>query len=336
MRAIISSEDAPFGLILAETDRPLPAPDEVLVRVSAASLNYGTVAYRDPRETGKIKGSDGAGTVIAAAANGSGPRVGERICFATPHGSFAEICSVPVAYAAPIPAGVSDAEAAALPGAGLTALQAVRRLGSGDGLRNLPRTGVNESLILGHQLSGKRVLVTGAAGGVGVFAIQLLAAAGAEVITWVGRPERGEGLADLGASVVISSAEQLGDTRVDAVLDTVGGAVLTRALSALADYGLALNIGFTSGEPSVIDIEAIRRLGPGRRLEAFVCTDVGSASLSELLELTARGLLRVPLAPLTPWTRYAEAVDDLLGRRVWGKSVLLIDPETAEETPANN
>ncbi|MFZ4842534.1 zinc-binding dehydrogenase [Mycetocola saprophilus] len=332
MRAIVMSTKAEGGLALREVSAPRPADDELVVRMHAASLNYGTIAYLDGALDNQIRGSDGAGTVVRAAANGTGPAVGDRIAFATPHGTWAEFAAVPVAFAAHVPDGVSDATAAAIPGAGLTALQAVRRLSGPDGLVGVEGSvradkGVNAdegASAPAQPLAGTRVLVTGAAGGVGVFAIQLLVAAGAEVIAWVGRPERGAGLGELGASRVITSAIELGDQRVDAILDTVGGSVLTDALGCLADHGLALNIGFTSGEASLINVEALRRMGPGRRLEFFVCTDVSGASLEILLAEVAAQRVRVPLAPAVPWERYAEAVAALLERRVSGKVVLSI------------
>jgi len=304
VKAIVRSSSSPTGLTFTEVPEPVPEDDEILVEMTAASVNYGTVAYLDGAVEGSIRGSDGAGVVIAAAADGSGPAVGDRVAFATPHGSWAERTRVPAAYAATIPDGIDDVTAAAVPGAGLTALQAIRRLGS---------------------VLGRRVLVTGAAGGVGTFALQLLAQAGAIPVAWVGSPERANGLAELGAHDVITSADDLSPLRFDAIIDTVGGTTLGAALAGLTDHGTALNIGHASGSPTLIDFEAVRRLGPGRSIEAFVCTDVSATALSELLQMVRADELKVTVSHRVAWEDYDQAVEALLSRTVRGKAVLQID-----------
>jgi NADPH2:quinone reductase len=303
MKAIVSDASAPRGMVGADVAIPVPRPHELVVRMTAASVNYGTVAYLENVPDGTVRGSDGVGIVMTAAADGSGPPAGTRVAFVTPHGTWAELCAVPSAYAAPVPFEVDDATAAALPGAGLTALQAVRRLGS---------------------VLHKRVLVTGAAGGVGTFAVQLLARSGAIVTAWTRNSKRATGLTELGAQTFVTGAEQLEHSRFDAIIDTVGGDILTAALAHLTDNGTALNVGHTAGQATTINLEMLRRHGPGRTIEAFVCTDVDAAHLAVLLNMTLAGVIVAPIDRETPWDQFDDAVGALLARSVTGKAVLRI------------
>jgi NADPH:quinone reductase len=159
---------------MSDVPDPEPAPHEVLVEVRAASVNFLDVAYREQTlAPGGIPGVDAAGIVLAPAADGAGPAAGSRVVTFATCGAWAQRRVAPVADTAVVPDGVDLAAAAALPGAGVTALQALRRLGP---------------------LFGGRVLVTGASGGVGRFAVQLAALAGAHVVAAVGGAARGAGL----------------------------------------------------------------------------------------------------------------------------------------------
>jgi NADPH:quinone reductase-like Zn-dependent oxidoreductase len=179
MRALLVDPSSETGFRLGETADPAPAPHQALVEVKTISLNYGEVSGGYGAEEGKVQGWDAAGVVVKAAADGSGPEVGSRVVtFAFGGGGWAQLRAVDVAELAVLPDNVDFAKAAALPVAAVTALRALRRFGS---------------------VLGRRVLVTGAAGGVGRFAVQLAALAGAHVIASVGSVARGEGLKELGA-----------------------------------------------------------------------------------------------------------------------------------------
>jgi NADPH:quinone reductase len=144
-------------------------------------------------------------------------------------GAFAERSAVEVGALAEVPPSVDLAEAAASPVAGVAALRALRAAGA---------------------VLGKRVLITGASGGVGRFAVQLAAHAGAHVIASVGSVARGEGLAKAGADEVVVGLDGL-DQPVDVVLDNVGGPQLVAAWELLAPGGSLQSIGWASGEPAV-------------------------------------------------------------------------------------
>lgn len=298
MRALVADPSAPTGIRLAEAPDPTPAPNQVLVRVAATSLNYGEVASARGAKPGTPLGWDAAGTVVEAAADGSGPGVGSRVVTFSGRGAWAELRAVGTSEVAVLPEKVGFAAAAALPVAGVTALRALRRFGF---------------------IAGERILVTGASGGVGRFAVQLGALAGAHVIASVGRPERGVGLAELGAAEVVVG---LGDIHepVRGVIDNVGGPALVRAFELLDEGGSVQSVGGTSGEPAVFP--PYSTVGVRRRIEAFTMGDHLARDLAYLAGLVAAGRLDPQIGWRGSWERFEEAVRALLGRRVAGKAVL--------------
>ncbi len=300
MRAIVNDPAAPHGLRLGEVPSPRPGPDQVLVRVAAASLNFADVAYLDRGAAGTVPGFDAAGVVVAGTADGSGPPPGTRVVTFDWTGAWAEQRAVDVAELAAVPDGVDLAAAAALPVAGVTALRALRTLGP---------------------LGGRRILVTGASGGVGGFAVQLAARAGAHVIASVGRPERGAGLDALGAAEVVVGLDGV-DAGVHGALDNVGGATLAGAFALLAPGATVASVGMASREPTTIDFEQARLRGGGTRIETF---DIGPGfgpDLEILVALVAAGELDPLVDWRGPWEKIGEAAGALLGRTVRGKAVL--------------
>lgn len=306
MRALVF--DPPHGIRLTEVAVPDPGPAAALVAVDYSSLNWVDVARTAMvNRPGGVVGRDSAGTVVRAAADGSGPVVGSRVVGFAPTGAWAEYQAVPTADLAVVPDSVDLASAAALPGAAVSALQAVRRLGAdGDG-----------------SLAGRRVLVTGASGGVGRAATQLAALAGAEVVAAIGAAERGVGLAELGAAEVV--VDPAGAGAVDGVLDLIGGETLTTAYGLLRRGGLALSIGSAAGATTSFDFEAARLRGGARGVEAFAVSTPFGADLEHLLGLLTEGRFDPQIGWQGSWTRVAEATDALLGRTVRGKAVLAID-----------
>lgn len=303
MRALVHDPDSAQLLRMAEVPRPSPRPDEALIEVRAAGLNFGELAYAERHAAGDPMGWDAAGVILEPAADGSGPRRGSRVASFGPPGGWAEQRAVGTTELAVVPADVDLAAASALPAAGVTALRAVRRLGS---------------------ILGRRVLITGASGGVGRYAVQLAALAGAHVIAAVGSPVRGEGLRDLGAAEVVTSLDDL-DAPVDGALDNVGGSLLAEAYARLTDGGVVLSVGMASLQPTTIDFEAERLRGGRRAIEVFVVGGDFSADLGHLLSLLAAGRLDPQVGWQGSWTRAAEAVEALRARRVAGKAVLEID-----------
>jgi NADPH:quinone reductase-like Zn-dependent oxidoreductase len=175
---------------------------------------------------------------------------------------------------------------------------------------------------------GRRVAVTGAAGGVGRFAIQLASMAGAHVTAVVGRPERGAGLEALGADEVVVGLEPEGEP-FDLILESAGGPSLAAAVARVAPRGTIVSFGNSSGEPSSFDARTFYRRGGPTLLGYFVTQElregrIGSSHLAALATLVAEGRLRSSVDLEVPWTRATEAIDALMERRVDGKAVLVV------------
>ena len=286
---------------LADVEEPVAAESEALIQVRATALNFGEVHFIDHmRKPGEVPGWDAAGVVVQTAADGSGPPIGSRVVGFHGAGGWAERRAVPTENLAVLPDSVDFGPAAALPVAGVTALQSLRALGS---------------------VVGRRVLITGASGGVGRFAVQLAARAGAHVIAAVGSTARGAGLTALGATEVVVGLADVAEP-VSGVLDNVGGPLLAEAFSLLADGGSLQSIGMASNQPSTIDFEVERRTGVRKRLEPFTVRTPFGPDLAYLVELLAAGELDPQIGLRTSWNDVSEAAEALLDRRVAGKAVL--------------
>ncbi|MEV6029339.1 zinc-binding dehydrogenase [Streptomyces sp. NPDC052036] len=304
MHALIHDPDAPRGIRLGEAPEPVPGSSQALVEVRAVALNFGELAYiSDFRKPGEVPGSDAAGVVVKAAADGSGPAVGSRVATVGWSDGWAELRAVDTGELAVVPEGLDLGAAATLPVAGVTALRALRRLGP---------------------VVGRRVLVTGASGGVGRFAVQLAARAGAEVVAAVGSPARGEGLRELGASEVVVGLDGV-TAPVFGVLENVGGPLLAQAYSLVEVGGSVQSIGKASLEPSTIDFEAERLRGGGRGIEVFTIGSGLGPDIAYLVGELAAGRLDPQIGWRGSWERAAEAAEALFGRTIRGKAVLDLD-----------
>jgi NADPH:quinone reductase-like Zn-dependent oxidoreductase len=253
-----------------------------------------------------VTGWDVAGVVREPAADGSGPALGARVVGLVNPGAWAELAAVSTEVLAQLPDEVTFEQAATLPVAGLTALRALE---------------------VGGFVLGKRVLVTGASGGVGRFAIQLAKLAGAHV---TGLAQRTAGLSELGADEVIQALEQTGPT-YDVIIDAVGGATLGAAIGRVAPSGTVISFASTSDEPVSYPTRALFARAPGARLYGlFVFPELakhasGTSDLRRLAELVAAGKLDPQIDLVASWTQAGGAIEALLDRRVNGKAVLTVD-----------
>ncbi|MGY5307387.1 zinc-binding dehydrogenase [Nocardia gipuzkoensis] len=311
MRALVVDHTAPAHLALAEVPEPEPGPGEALVRVEAVSLNYGEVkGATSPRTPdGTVIGWDAAGVVVKAAADGTGPAEGTRVVTLGGAGGWAEQRAVPATRLGIVPKDADFAAVSTVPVAGLSALHVLRRMG---------------------QLLGRRVMITGASGGVGRYAVQLAARAGAEVVAISRNPAQADGLRSLGAHEVHTDPGGV-DRPVYAVLDNVGGQQLVDAFAAVQAGGTLVSVGRSSDTDAVFPPDALVATD-GRHdrsirtffLFADPATDF-SADLTWLATQTGAGRLDPGISWRGPWTRYAEAGRALLDHRLHGKAVLDID-----------
>ncbi|RKN12220.1 zinc-binding dehydrogenase [Streptomyces radicis] len=303
MRALVVDPEAPGALRLGRAPEPGPGPGQLLLDVRHFSLNRGEVEFAGLRPPGTVHGYDAAGVVARAAADGSGPAVGARVV-AFGAGAWAERMAVDTGAVAEVPDGVGLAEAAALPMAGVTALRTLRA----------------------RSVLGRRVLITGAAGGVGRYAVQLAALGGAHVTASVGSAARAAGLRELGADAVVVGLDGV-DRPVDLVLDTVGGPQLVAAWALLAPGGAVRHIGYASMEPAVFPPGALFSLGAAKTLGSFGDMREPGPDLAALLGFVADGRLSPEIDRRAPWERFAETARDLVERKVAGKAVLDVVPE---------
>jgi NADPH:quinone reductase-like Zn-dependent oxidoreductase len=310
VQAVVVDPAAPGRLAIREVSLRDPDRDEVGVRVTAISLNRGeTRRALQAAEPGWRPGWDFAGVVETAAADGSGPKPGARVVGILPSGAWAERVNCRSHAVATLPDAVSDAQAATLPVAGLTALHALRQ---------------------GGLLLGRKVLVDGASGGVGHLACQLAAAAGAFVWGHVRREEHRATVAEwCGERVVVG--RELAAARPQGpfwlILDSVGGSALAAALGMLQPNGACVTFGVSETSTAGIESRDFFATG-GTRLygltlfHELMSVERAGIGLGLLADLIAAGKLRPRIAIEAPWAEIGAVARRLIDRDFTGKAVL--------------
>ncbi|MGW9631355.1 NAD(P)-dependent alcohol dehydrogenase [Agromyces sp. NPDC055520] len=321
MRAVVQHRyGGPDELALAEVDEPTPAADEVLIRVAAVAVSMGDVllmhgepravrlVYGLRRPKRPIIGRDVAGEVVAVGSAVTRFAVGDAVFAESDQGGFAEFVAVPERFVAARPASVDAVHAAAVVVSGTTALQGLRLAGVA---------------------GGQHVLVNGASGGVGGFAVQLAKAAGAEV-TGVCRGAKADHVGAIGADHVIDyTAEDFTANagRYDVVFDLVADHSLGRVRRSLTPRGTLV---LSSGRGGTV-LGPMRRLAAASVISPFVSQRLrplaAVRSGDDLAELARRidvGEVRPVVDRVFPLEEAASAVAMLESGEVRGKIVIAV------------
>ena len=304
MLAIVNTPGGTAPVELREIAEPQPAANEALVEVRAFSLNRGELRLFQIRPEGWRPGQDISGVVVKQAADGSGPAAGTRIVALTDNAGWAERAAVPSHRMAALPDNARFEAAAALPVAGLTALRTLRH---------------------GAPLLGKRVLITGAAGGVGHMAVQIAARSGAHVAAVVGGSERGRHVR--GAAEIVEGVDRA-QGRFALILESAGGASLAAAIARVEARGTIVIFGNSSGEPTPLSFRDFAE-HPNARIQSFSYftsehEDRFAPDLALLAALVGDGSLK-PVLSEHSWRDIAKIGPELRDRRIAGKAVFHID-----------
>jgi len=305
---------------LVEVPVPQPKANEVLVKVRVAGVNSIDRQFRDGSLRTPlpfILGQEGAGVVTAAGTQTKLVKVGDRVAWSGTLGSYAEYVASPEQHLVPIPASISDEQAAAVMMHGLTAHYLV-----------------NDA----HKLkAGETALVHAAAGGVGLLIVQLAHAIGARVIGTVSSAEKGELARDAGADEAIVFTRQDFETEVrrltagkgvDVVYDGVGKATFEKNLNVMKMRGMLVLYGMSSGPVPPVDPAKLSEKGSlymaRTTLAHFTATrEELIARTTSLFAMISDGRLKVRIAKQFPLAEAAEAHRELEGRHLTGKLLLV-------------
>ncbi|MFJ4103046.1 quinone oxidoreductase family protein [Amycolatopsis japonica] len=298
----------PEVLRLEQALTPEPGPGELLVRTEAIGVTLPSV--RKVRGEGDraplpgVLGGEIAGHVVAVGPQTTGFTVGDRVTSLTFTGSYADMVLAPSHMASRIPDDADSVQAVALVRSGHVALGA---------------------LSTAKVTAAESVLVTGAAGGVGHLAVQLAKIQGIKrVVAAVSSPGKADFLRDLGADeVVIYDSDHWGDP-VDAVLDGVGGELLTRAVAALKTGGRLIFFNSGGGTVPAFDLLAGSKTITGFTMARFAGTqrELYDRHHEQLWQLHQTGRLRAAVHAEVPLSNAASAHEIIEARANIGKVVL--------------
>ncbi|MGE3843038.1 MAG: quinone oxidoreductase [Vicinamibacterales bacterium] len=310
------------SMVLADVPVPAPGPQQVLVRLAAAGVNFIDVYFR----TGAYKadppfvlGMEGAGTVELVGADVRDFAPGDRVAYAMIRGSYAEFAVVPVSHLVKIPGGVSFEQAAAVMLQGMTAhylTHSTYALKSGD-----------------------TCLVHAAAGGTGGLVVQMAKACGARVFGTVSTEEKARIAKEHGADVAIRYTEQDFEAEVkaltngrgvDVVYDSVGKTTFEKSLNCLRPRGVLALFGMSSGpvnpvDPGVLAAKGSLFLTRPTLAHHVLGRDELAWRAGDVLGAVAAGRLNVRIDASYPLARAAEAHTVLEGRGTTGKLLLTIN-----------
>jgi NADPH2:quinone reductase len=332
MRALISkAPGGPETLLLAEVPDPSAGPGELLVRIHACAINYPDVLIIEDRYQFKpprpfAPGGEVAGVVEAVGQGVSGWHIGDRLIAYHGHGGLAERIAVPAAHAFPLPDSHSFTE--------------------GSTLLITYATVIHALWDRGRLKAGETLLVLGAAGGIGLAAIELGKARGARVIAAVSSDEKAAAAREAGADDAIVYPqgpfdkdgqkalaqlfkEAVGRDGADVILDPVGGDYAEPALRSIAWAGRYLVVGFPAGIPRLpLNLTLLKSCDVcGVFWGAFAARDpkANAAHVAELFRLWDEGKIAPRVSATFPLERGREAIAAMAARKVIGKLVVTLD-----------
>jgi NADPH2:quinone reductase len=325
MRAVLCREWGTLdALTIADVPAPTPAAGEVLIAVKATAVNYADAIMVAGRYQTKpplpfSPGLETAGVVAACGAGVSRFKPGDRVMAILPYGGLAEMAVAPEAETFAVPDGMSFDEAGAFPVAYISSHVALRWQA--------------------HLEPGETLLVLGAAGGVGLTAVEIGKAMGARVIAAASTDEKLAVARERGADDLVNySTEKLtdrvmaltNDKGADVCFDPVGGALFDAALSSLGWGGRILLIGFVAGVPQIpanrLLVKHRAALGSSLRYFRWHAPDKLRRSVDELVRWYAEGQLRPCITHRLPLEQSVEAIRLLTDRKAHGKVVVLTEP----------
>ncbi len=325
MRALICRDyGSPDDLVIEERDDPVAGPGEIVVDIKAAGLNFPDVLviggqYQVKTPPPFIPGHEAAGVVAATGKGAERFNVGDKVIVTPPTGAFAERCAVPEQLAMPVPAGLDFGQAAGFTITYSTSYHALRQHAA--------------------LQQGETVLVLGAAGGVGITAVEIAKALGARVIAAASTDEKLEFARSAGADETINYSDVplrdgvhdiTGGKGADVIYDPVGGEVGEQALRAIARDGRYLVIGFASGAipnfpANLLLLKEASAIGVWWGPWAMRNPELQAQNLAVMGDMIGKGLLHPRVTGSYALEEFGEAFRAITTRRVLGKVVFHMD-----------
>ncbi|CAP41580.1 MULTISPECIES: NADPH:quinone oxidoreductase family protein [Alcaligenaceae] len=326
MKAVVIREFAePEHLKVEEIADPVAGPGEVLINVTHAGINFPDVLvmtgkYQNLPDRPFVPGKDAAGSVVAVGPGVVGLKEGDRVVAQVEHGAFAERMVAPAASCYPLPASISDRDAA--------------------GMGLVYQTAFFALVERGQFSAGETVLINGAAGGVGGAAVQLVKALGGTALAGVAGEQQAAATRALGADHIIDLAapdlrdslrEQVfactGGRGADVVLDPLGDEIFDASIRAVAWCGRLVCIGFAAGRIPTLKVNYL--LVKNIAVSGLQWSDYRDRQPEKvrdvqqrLYDLHAKGLLRPQITEVLPLARFAEPLRILADGKGSGKYVL--------------
>ena len=312
-----------YALAVAEINKPIPGPGDVLIKVAAAGLNRADLAqamggYPPPPGAPQTLGMEVSGTIESVGAAVTQWKAGDAVCALIPGGGYAEFAVASQSCVLPVPKGVSLIEAAALPEVHFT---------------------VWTNLIDSARLKpGESVLIHGGSSGIGTAAIQLCAARGHKVFSTAASAQKCAAIAALGAQAINYKEQDFvavvkdatGGRGVDVILDMVGGDYIQRNMSAAALWGRIVNIAYQSGMSATVNFAPMLM----KRLSLLATTlrarsndekgAIRDAVLREVWPLIEAGKIKPVVDRIYPLAEAQEAHKRMAGSEHIGKILLTI------------